>query len=179
MNDDKPYFEARGTWKKVKGDLDYDGPRKLANLSLMWGKMVGNRQGMILACNGRLPHEMVKAAVICAKARPVKNGPVQTKKCKKCCIKACNASVHIICKTKMFCFKHANPEDKKKCIKCSKNYAQVGGGFCRGCFGGKKKAKEALTCIVCKLSPASRIGGKCEGCLDVKCFDTKRKRIHK
>ena len=179
MNDDRPYFEARGTWKKVKGDLDYDGPQKLANLSLMWEKMVGNRQGMILACNGRLPHEMVKAAVICAKARPVKNGPVQTKKCKKCCIEACNASVHTICKTKMFCFKHANPEDKKKCIKCSKNYAQVGGGFCRGCFGGKKKAKEALTCIVCKLSPASRIGGKCEGCLDVKCFDTKRKRIRK
>ena len=30
MNDDSPYFEARGTWKKVKGDLDYDGPGKLA-----------------------------------------------------------------------------------------------------------------------------------------------------
>ncbi len=24
MNEDRPYFEARGTWKKVKGDLDYN-----------------------------------------------------------------------------------------------------------------------------------------------------------
>ena len=26
MNEDRPYFEARGAWKKVKGDSDYDGP---------------------------------------------------------------------------------------------------------------------------------------------------------
>jgi hypothetical protein len=29
------------------------------------------------------------------------------------------------------------------------------------------------------LNAAHRIGGKCEGCLDVKCYDTKRKRIRK
>ena len=28
MNEDRPYFEARGAWKKVKRDSDYDGPRK-------------------------------------------------------------------------------------------------------------------------------------------------------
>jgi hypothetical protein len=25
MNEDRPYFEARSAWKRVKGDLDYDG----------------------------------------------------------------------------------------------------------------------------------------------------------
>ena len=60
MNEGRPYFEARDAWKKVKGDFDYVGPRKLANLSLMWEKMVGKRQGIILECIGRLPHEMVK-----------------------------------------------------------------------------------------------------------------------
>jgi hypothetical protein len=29
------------------------------------------------------------------------------------------------------------------------------------------------------LNAAHRIGGKCEGCLDVKCFDTNRKRMRK
>ena len=62
MNEDRPYFEARGAWKKVKGDFDYVGPRKLANLSLMWEKMVGKRHGIILECNGRL---MVKGLVTC------------------------------------------------------------------------------------------------------------------
>ncbi len=28
MNEDRPYFEARGAWKKVKGDSDYDGPKR-------------------------------------------------------------------------------------------------------------------------------------------------------
>ena len=73
MIEDRPYFEARGAWKKVKGESDYDGPRKLANLSLIWEKMVGKRQGIILECNGRLPHEMVKGVVSCVKAEPVKN----------------------------------------------------------------------------------------------------------
>ncbi len=79
----------------------------------------------------------------------------------------------------MICFKHAHPEYKKSCIKCSKNYVQIGGGFCRGCFGGKQKAKESLKCVVCNLNAACRIGGKCERRLDVKCFDTKRKRMRK
>jgi hypothetical protein len=63
MNGDRPYFEARCVWKKVKGDFDYDGPRKLANLSLMWRKMAGYRQGMILECNRRCPRVMVKSVV--------------------------------------------------------------------------------------------------------------------
>ena len=73
MNQGRPYFEARGAWKKVKGDSDYDGPQKLANLSLMWEKMIGKRQGIILECNGRLPHEMVKGVVSGVKAKSVKN----------------------------------------------------------------------------------------------------------
>ena len=51
-NEDTSYFEARGEWKKVRGDSEYDGPKKLANLSLMWEKMVGKRQGKIFECNG-------------------------------------------------------------------------------------------------------------------------------
>ncbi len=39
--------------------------------------------------------------------------------------------------------------------------------------------KEALKCVVCNLNGAHLIGGKCEGCLDVKCSDTKRKRMIK
>ena len=145
----------------------------------MWEKMVGKRQGIILECNGRLPIEMVKGVLSCVKAKPVKNCPAETKKRNKCGIESCDSFVHAICKSKKFCFKHANPEHKKRCIKCSKNYAQIGGGFCRGCFGGKQKAKEALKCVVCNLNAAHRIGGKCEGCLDVKCFDTNRKRMRK
>ena len=30
MNEDRPYFEARGAWKKVKGDFDDDGPPKVS-----------------------------------------------------------------------------------------------------------------------------------------------------
>jgi len=107
-----------------------------------------------LECNGRLLHEMVKDVVTCVKAKPVKNCPVEKKKCKKCGIESCHAFVHAICKSKKFCFKHANPEHKKRCIKRSKNYAQIGGGFCRGCFGGKQKAKEALKYVVCNLNAA-------------------------
>ena len=112
-----------------KGDFDYDGSRKLANLSLMWEKIVGKRQGIILECNGRLPHEMVKGVVTCVKAKPVKTCPPETKKCKKCGIESCNCNsfVHAICKSKKFCFKHANPEHKKRCIKCSNNYAKLVG----------------------------------------------------
>ena len=96
MNEDRQYFEARDAWKKVKGDSDYDGPQKLANLSLMWEKMVGKRQGIILECNSRLPHKMVKGVVSCMKAKPVKNCPAKTKKRKKCGIKSCNSFVHAI-----------------------------------------------------------------------------------
>ena len=36
MNEDRSFYESRGSWKKVKGDLENDAPRKLADLSLMW-----------------------------------------------------------------------------------------------------------------------------------------------
>ena len=127
MNEDRPYFEARGAWKKVKGDSDYDGPRKLANLSLMWEKMVGKRQGIILECNGTLPNEMVKGVLSCVKAKPVKNCPAETKKCNKCGIESCDSFVHAICKSKKFCFKHANPEHKKRCIKVLKTMLKLVG----------------------------------------------------
>ncbi len=45
MHEDRPYFEARGAWKKVKGDFDFVGPGKLANLSLVWEKMIGKGKG--------------------------------------------------------------------------------------------------------------------------------------
>ena len=87
--------------------------------------MVGKRQGIILEYNGRLLHEMVKGVVTCLKAKPVKNCPFETKKCKKCGIECCNSFIHAICKSKKFCFKDANPEHKKWCIKCSKNYVKL------------------------------------------------------
>ena len=104
INGDRPYFESRCAWKQAfqarcpwdedMGDFDYDGSHKLANLSLMWEKMVGYRRGMILECNGRCPREMVKSVVTYVKAKPVKNRPMETKKRKMCCIE----SVHTICK---------------------------------------------------------------------------------
>ena len=101
MNEEIPYFDARSGWKKFKDDSDYDRPRKLANLSLMWEKIVGKREGIILECNGRLPHEMVKGVVTCMKAKPVKNCPAETKK-RKCGIESCNSFIHAICKSKKF-----------------------------------------------------------------------------
>ncbi len=53
----------------------------------------------------------------------------------------------------------------QRCIKCSKNYAQIGGGFCRGCFEGKQKAKEALKCEVCNLNAAHQFGGSVKAAL--------------
>ncbi len=35
MNEDRLFYESRGSWKKVKGDLENDAPQKLADLSLM------------------------------------------------------------------------------------------------------------------------------------------------
>ena len=85
INGDRPYFESRCAWKQAfqarcpwdedMGDFDYDGSHKLANLSLMWEKMVGYRRGMILECNGRCPREMVKSVVTYVKAKPVKIAP--------------------------------------------------------------------------------------------------------
>ena len=82
MNGDRPYFEARGAWKdayfkardewkKVNGYIDYDGPLKLANLFHVWEKIVDCKQGVILECDSRTLHEMVKSAVTCVKAKPV------------------------------------------------------------------------------------------------------------
>jgi hypothetical protein len=36
INEDRSFYESRGSWKKVKGDLETDAPRKFACLSLMW-----------------------------------------------------------------------------------------------------------------------------------------------
>ena len=64
--------------------------------------MVGKRQGIILECNGRLPHEMVKGVVSCVKAKPVKSCPAETKKRNKCGIESCDSFIHAICKSKKF-----------------------------------------------------------------------------
>ena len=45
MIEDRTYFETRCAWKKVKGDFDYDGPQKLANLFLMWEKCLVKGKG--------------------------------------------------------------------------------------------------------------------------------------
>ena len=120
--------------------------------------MVGTGQGIILECNGRLPHEMVKGVVSCVKANPVKKCPAKMKKHKKCGIESCNSFIHAICKSKKFYFKHANLEHKKRCIKCSKNYAQMVGVSAEVVW---RQAKEALKCVVCSLNAAYQIGGKC------------------
>ena len=36
MNEDRSFYELRGSWKKVKRDLENDAPQKLADLSLTW-----------------------------------------------------------------------------------------------------------------------------------------------
>ena len=47
MNEDRSFYESRGSWKKVKGDLETEAPRKLADLSLTWDKMTGSTTGTI------------------------------------------------------------------------------------------------------------------------------------
>ncbi len=118
---------------------------------------------------------MVKGAVMCVNAKPVKKVPVEMKKCKKCCIKSCNTFVHTICKSKTYCYKHANPEHKKNVSIALKIMLKLW-GFLSRMFWRQKKAKEALKCFVCNLSTACQIGAKCEGCLDVKCYDNKRNK---
>jgi hypothetical protein len=80
--------------------------------------------------------------------------PCPDKEMQEGVIESCNAFIHAICKSKKFGFKHANPEHKKRCNKCSKNYAQIGGGLCRCCFGGKQTVKEALKYVVFNLNAA-------------------------
>jgi hypothetical protein len=174
INEDRSFYESRGSWKKVKGDLETDAPRKLAGLSLMWEKMTGSTTGTILECKGHEPNALVKGALISRKANTIKKVCVKKWEHTKCCIKSCSSYVHAVCKDKKFCYKHAKPEHKKKCANCHKNIAQVGGGLCRGCFGGKSKAKQSLHCKICKLNKTSRIGGSA-GCLHIKCFDVKKK----
>ncbi len=35
LKEDRSFYDSRGSWKKVKGDLENDAPQKLADLSLM------------------------------------------------------------------------------------------------------------------------------------------------
>ena len=179
MNEDRSFYEARGSRKKVKDDLENDAPRKLADLSLMWEKMTGSTTGKILQCKDHEPIAMVKGALMSRKAKAIETVSIKKRERTKCCIKSCGSYVHAVCKDKMFCYKHAKPEHKKKCANCHEKFAQVSGGLCRGCFGGISKVQESLKCRICKLNTTSRIGGKCAGCRDVKCFDVKKKRVRK
>ena len=179
MNEDKSFYELRGSHKKVKGDLENDAPRKLADLSLMWEKMTGSTTGKFFQCKDHKPIAMVKGALMSRKAKAIKTVSIKKRERTKCCIKSCGSYVHAVCKDKMFCYKHAKSEDKKKCANCHEKFAQVSGGLCRGCFGGRSKVQESLKCRICKLNTTSRIGGKCAGCRDVKCFDVKKKRVRK
>ena len=130
-------------------------------------------------CKDHEPIAMVKGALMSRKAKAIETVSIKKRERTKCCIKSCGSYVHTVCKDKMFCYKHAKPERKKKCANCHEKFAQVSGGLCRGYFGGKSKAKESLKCKICKLNRTSRIGGKCAGYLDVKCFDVKKKRVRK
>ena len=159
--------------------MENDAPRKLANLSLMWEKMTGSTNGKILECKDHKPNAMVKGALMSRKAKAIKKVSIKKRECMKCCIKSCGSYVHAVCKDKMFFYKHAKPEHKKKCANCHEKFAQVSGGLCRGCFGGISKVQESLKCKICKLNKTSRIGRKCAGCLDFKCFDVKIKRVRK
>ncbi len=67
MNEDRSFYESRGSWKKIKGDLENDAPRKLADLSLMWEKMTSSTTGTILQCKDHKPIAMVKGALMSGK----------------------------------------------------------------------------------------------------------------
>ena len=115
MNEDRSFYELRGSWKKVKGDLENDAPRKLADLSLMWEKMTGSTTGKILQCKDHEPIVMVKVALMSRKEEAIETVSIKKRERTKCYIKSCESYVHAVCKDKMFCYKHAKPEHKKKC----------------------------------------------------------------
>ena len=64
MNEDRSFYESRGSHKKVKDDLENDAPQKLADLSLMWEKMTGSTTGKILQSKNHEPNAMVKGALM-------------------------------------------------------------------------------------------------------------------
>ena len=96
---------------------------------------------MILECNGRNPHEMVKGVVKCMKVEPVKKRPVDTKKCKMCCIKSCNAFVQTVCKSKKFCYRHGNPEHEKDASNALKGMLKLVGGFVEDALEERRKQR--------------------------------------
>ena len=101
----------------------------------MWEKMTGSTTGKILQCKDHEPIAMVKVALMSRKEEAIETVSIKKRERTKCSIKSCESYVHAVCKDKMFCYKHAKPEHKKKCANCHEKFAQVSGGLCRGCFG--------------------------------------------
>jgi hypothetical protein len=84
----------------------------------MWEKMTGSTTGKILQCKDHEPIAMVKGALMSRKEEAIETVSIKKRERTKCCIKSCGSYVHAVCKDKMFCYKHAKPEHKKKCANC-------------------------------------------------------------
>ena len=91
MNEGKSFYESRGSWKKVKGDLENDAPQKLADLSLMWEKITGSTTGKILQCKNHEPNAMVKGALMSRKEKAIETVSNKKRERTKCIIKSCGA----------------------------------------------------------------------------------------
>ena len=116
MNEDRSFYELRGSWKKVKGDLENDAPQKLADLSLMWEKMTGSATGEILQSKNHKPDAMVKGALMLRKEKAFKTPNIKKRVRMKCCIKSCGSYAHAVCKDKMFCYNMPNQSTRRNVL---------------------------------------------------------------
>ena len=129
MNEDRFFYESRGSWKKVKGDFENDSPRKLADLSLMWEKMTGSTTGKILQCKDYEPIAMVKGALMSRKAKAIETVSIKKRERTKCCIKSCGSYVHAVCKDKMFATNMPNQSTRRNVLIVMRSLPKLVAGY--------------------------------------------------
>ena len=129
MNEDRSFYEARGSRKKVKDDLENDAPRKLADLSLMWEKMTGSTTGKILQCKDHEPIAMVKGALTSRKDEAIETVSIKKKERTKCCIKSCGSYVHAVCKDKCFATNMPNQSTRRNVLIVMRSLPKLVAGY--------------------------------------------------
>ena len=129
MNEDRSFYELRGSWKKVKGDLENDAPQKLADLSLMWEKMTGSTTGTILQCKDHKPNAMVKGALMSRKEKAIKTASIKKRERMKCCIKSCSSYVHAVGKDKCFATNIPNQSTRRNVLIVMRSLPKLVAGY--------------------------------------------------
>lgn len=115
-----------------------------------------------LGVNAEMSHLLVQHLIIFeGEDYDEKKPPQQPTAKPKCQVDGCSSYGHTITKHK-FCFKHAPPESKKKCLECKSRLAVRHGQRCKKCTPSDK-GKEM--CPGCNVRLPREVGGYCSTCI--------------